>query len=309
MIQKKVTFLILDEFGSPVRKYSLKKGLIWIFLLVCLSLSVALGFGFQNYRRLQGDHGQIQGLKQDIVHQQKKIESQRLQIQTLAEKINNLKSNLVALNDFEKKIRIIANLDQKEDEDHLFGMGGSIPEDIDPNIPLKKDHDALLRIMHEQVDQVADASVIQEKNFSSLIKKLEAKRNFLAATPSIRPTSGWITSNFGYRTSPFTGRRELHKGLDIAAPNGTPIIAPADGIITYAGRKGSFGNMITIDHGYGMQTRYGHISKLLKKKGERVERGDVVALVGSTGRSTGPHLHYEVCINGVQVNPKKYILN
>jgi murein DD-endopeptidase MepM/ murein hydrolase activator NlpD len=120
---------------------------------------------------------------------------------------------------------------------------------------------------------------------------------------------GWKTSSFGYRRSPFTGRRELHKGLDIAAPNGSPIIAPADGVVTYSARKGLMGNMISIKHGYGLLTRYGHLSKMLKKKGEKVERGEIIALVGSTGRSTGPHLHYEVRLNGVPVNPEKYILN
>jgi murein DD-endopeptidase MepM/ murein hydrolase activator NlpD len=120
---------------------------------------------------------------------------------------------------------------------------------------------------------------------------------------------GWVTSNFGYRTSPFTGRREFHRGLDIATRSGTPILAPADGVVIFAGPKRLSGNMIIIDHGHGMTTNYGHIKQAHKKKGERVKRGDVIAEVGNTGRSTGPHLHYEVLLNGVSVNPEKYILN
>jgi murein DD-endopeptidase MepM/ murein hydrolase activator NlpD len=159
------------------------------------------------------------------------------------------------------------------------------------------------------MQQVQQAGEVQENSFSSLLKSLEGKRNLLAATPSLHPTRGWISSNFGYRVSPFTGRKEFHRGLDIATREGTSIIAPADGVVTYSGKKWLMGNMITIDHGYGMVTRYGHISKLLKKKGNRVKRGEVIALVGNTGRSTGPHLHYEVRLNGVPVNPAKYILD
>jgi murein DD-endopeptidase MepM/ murein hydrolase activator NlpD len=118
-----------------------------------------------------------------------------------------------------------------------------------------------------------------------------------------------MTSRFGYRKSPFTGRRELHKGLDIASRKGTPILATANGVVTFAGKKGLLGLTIVIDHGHGMKTRYGHNHKLLKKRGDKVKRWEPVALMGSTGRSTGPHTHYEVHLNGIPVNPEKYILN
>jgi murein DD-endopeptidase MepM/ murein hydrolase activator NlpD len=215
----------------------------------------------------------------------------------------------MSLNDFEQKIRIMANLEYKPEQSSLFAIGGSLPDDLDPDIPLKQDHDRLMRQMHDHMEQVEQATTVQENSFSTLLKSLESKRNLLAATPSLRPTVGWISSNFGYRVSPFTGRREFHRGLDIATRKGTPIIAPADGVVTFAGKKWLIGNMITLDHGYGMLTRYGHMFKLLKKKGDRVKRGEVIALVGNTGRSTGPHLHYEVRLNGVPVNPIKYILD
>jgi murein DD-endopeptidase MepM/ murein hydrolase activator NlpD len=138
---------------------------------------------------------------------------------------------------------------------------------------------------------------------------LEEKRNLLASTPSILPTVGIISSGFGYRISPFTGKREMHKALDIATSKGSPIVATADGIITFAGSKGLLGNTVLIDHGHGISTRYAHCYKILKKRGDIVKRGDIIARVGNTGRSTGPHLHYEVRINNIQVNPEKYILD
>jgi murein DD-endopeptidase MepM/ murein hydrolase activator NlpD len=125
----------------------------------------------------------------------------------------------------------------------------------------------------------------------------------------LRPTKGWISSDFGYRISPFTGRREFHNGLDIATREGTPIIAPADGVVTFAANKWLIGNMITIDHGHGMVTQYGHLKEFVAKKGDHVKRGQVIAKVGNTGRSTGPHVHYMVRLNGVPVNPEKYILD
>ncbi|MBW2604192.1 MAG: M23 family metallopeptidase [Deltaproteobacteria bacterium] len=163
--------------------------------------------------------------------------------------------------------------------------------------------------MHEQTRDLNLASASQEKVFESLYEGLKSQRNLLSSTPSIRPTEGWLSSGFGYRISPFTGLREFHKGLDIAGRKGTEIIATADGVVTFVGRNGSYGKMIKINHGHGIITRYGHIQKLLKKRGEAVKRGDVIALMGNTGRTTGPHLHYEVMLNGLPVNPKKYILN
>jgi murein DD-endopeptidase MepM/ murein hydrolase activator NlpD len=153
------------------------------------------------------------------------------------------------------------------------------------------------------------AVVQQAHEFEELLEQIKKQRNLLAGTPTIRPVDGWVTSRFGYRKSPFTGRRELHKGLDISNRKGTPIMATADGVVCFADKKGLYGLTMVIDHGHGLKTRYAHLNKLLKKKGENVKRGDVIAQMGSTGRSTGPHLHYEVRLNGVPVNPAKYILN
>jgi murein DD-endopeptidase MepM/ murein hydrolase activator NlpD len=166
-----------------------------------------------------------------------------------------------------------------------------------------------MREMHRQVDELNTVSQRQETRFGHLLDQLEGQRNLLASTPAIRPTDGWLTSRFGYRTSPFTGRKEFHKGVDIANRKGTNILATADGIVSYTGKKGAMGNVVVIDHGHGLVTRYAHLSETLKRRGETVHRGDVIARMGSSGRSTGPHLHYEVRLNGVPVNPSTYILN
>jgi murein DD-endopeptidase MepM/ murein hydrolase activator NlpD len=235
--------------------------------------------------------------------------NQRRQIQKFAGEVNSLKHRLVELRDFKKQIRIIANIDADEKLEPLFGMGGPIPEDLDTSADLKKKNDALVRGIHEQIGQLDAAVVQQAHEFEELLEQIKKQRNLLAGTPTIRPVDGWVTSRFGYRESPFTGRRELHKGLDISNRKGTPIMATADGVVSFADKKGLYGLTMIIDHGHGLKTRYAHLNKLLKKKGESVKRGDVIAQMGSTGRSTGPHLHYEVRLNGVPVNPAKYILN
>lgn len=126
--------------------------------------------------------------------------------------------------------------------------------------------------------------------------------------PSPWPTIGWISSPFGYRTSPFTGRIAFHKGIDIAARIGTPIYAVSAGIVTFSGRRGEYGNLIIIQHPFGFSTLYGHNSINVVKSGDRVECGQLIGYVGNTGRSTAPHLHYEIRKDGRCLNPRKYLL-
>lgn len=148
-----------------------------------------------------------------------------------------------------------------------------------------------------------------ESSIHGLDQFLLDKESILRSTPTLLPTKGWITSYFGHRISPTAGVKKMHEGLDVGANYGTPIIAPADGIVTYAGNKAGFGLFVQIDHGYGIETIYAHSQKILARNGQRVKRGDLIAKVGSSGYSTGPHLHYEVRVNGIAVDPLYFILN
>ena len=147
-----------------------------------------------------------------------------------------------------------------------------------------------------------------EGDLHELDQHLLDKKSLLRSTPSIIPVNGWITSYFGERKSPYSKRNKMHEGLDIGAPYGTPILASAGGVVTFSGIKSSFGKFIRIDHGYGIETLYAHSKKLNVKKGQVIKRGDLIAFVGSSGYSTGPHLHYEVRLNGVAVDPINFIL-
>ncbi|KJS32144.1 MAG: hypothetical protein VR64_08550 [Desulfatitalea sp. BRH_c12] len=308
-MRRHYTVLIFDDKGSTLREALVSKRLMALLTVIVIMAISITGIGAYQYIRLKWAVAEKPYLQEQLEKQRAGIENQRKQIQSFAQAINDLKNNLVSLNEFERKIRIMANLEQKPDQASLFSMGGPLPEDLDTDLPLKADHDRLLRQMHDQIRQCDQATLVRQNSLEALLNALKDKRNILAATPSLRPTQGWVSSSFGYRTSPFTGRKELHKGMDIANRQGTPIIAPADGMVTYSDNKWLMGNMITIDHGYGILTRYGHMHKLIKKAGERVKRGETIALMGTTGRSTGPHLHYEVRLNGVPVDPDQYILD
>jgi murein DD-endopeptidase MepM/ murein hydrolase activator NlpD len=148
-----------------------------------------------------------------------------------------------------------------------------------------------------------------ESRLQSVRTDVDKRNQLAAATPSIWPTHGWLSSSMGNRSDPLTGERDFHPGLDISADRGDPVYATADGKVTHASSAGNYGNLVIVDHGYGLETRYGHLSQFKVTPGQVVKRGDLLGLVGSTGRTTGPHLHYEVRANGRILNPLQLLLS
>jgi hypothetical protein len=316
-MRKKISFVILTNSGSPAKQFRTSRStLIWIVGIVLIAFGFS-GYVGYDYYRLRNSSFLLQlrdeELSSVISSQRDEIQLQRKQISEFASDINKLKDQLLTLGQFEKKIRIMADIDKRPDVGNPFGMGGPTPRNMDPKMALGADSNSLMREMHTQVDQINLAAVNQENGFKELVVHLERQQSLLASTPTIRPidpdVDSWASSKFEWRVSPFTNQREFHKAFDIAAREGTPIYATASGVVTFAGNKGLLGKTLIIDHGHGLTTLYGHCSKILKQPGERVGRWDTVALVGNTGSSTGPHVHYEVLIHGVQVNPEKYFLN
>ncbi len=183
-----------------------------------------------------------------------------------------------------------------------IGIGGEIEEPPSPDLKPVVNLDEKLRKLERFVD-------IQMESFKNVENKLKKEQYIRDHTPSILPCNGRFTSGFGMRRDPFTGRMHFHYGIDLAAPIGTPVYAPADGVVRRVKRDPrGYGILLEIDHGMGITTRYGHLSKVLVKPGERVKRGEIIAKVGNTGRSTGPHLHYEVRVLNKPVNPLNYII-
>ena len=302
MPHQKITFLIVPENTSNVKQFKCSRTFLGVVLCMVLALLVGGGILLHDYVKLKGTVPAMEALAREVTNQ-------RVQIQAYAKRIGSLNKRMCALHDFEKKIRIMANVEAPEHQDGVFGIGGTTGQELEDLPELTENHNRVMRTMHAQLEQLDEAAFVQKKAFEQLHDHIQHQKSLLASTPAIKPTKGWISSKFGHRKSPFTGLREFHGGLDIATRQGTPVVASADGVVTFSGRNGGLGKMVKISHGYGKVTRYAHLHEILVKRGDHVKRGDKVGLVGNTGRSTAPHLHYEVHVNGIPVNPEKYILN
>ena len=163
--------------------------------------------------------------------------------------------------------------------------------------------------LERSLNRVSAEATRQEQSLAEFETYFQEQRSILASAPTIWPVRGWVTSDFGTRVDPYTSERVMHSGIDIAGDIGREVVAPADGLVVFAGNEGGYGKVLVLDHGYGMKTRYGHLSAFKVKLGARVHRGSQIAALGNSGRTTGPHLHYEVRINGLPQNPRKFLFD
>jgi len=285
-----------------------------------------------DYWRLRADNVELKGLRVEAFEQ-------REQIALFSNRLEQVDGQLARVADLERKVRIIANLPGAtgiggEDLVELVPSGAGddvvslpigVPLDPLPALPAEpggqggggpfsaQDLEFSAAAFFEKLDDraivLADGAQTRAESLEDLLSRLDDKRQRLVSMPSIWPSKGWLTSRFGVRVSPFTGRRQKHGGIDIAAASGTPIYAPARGRVSFAGRKGPLGNALVLDHGFGVKTVYGHNKEILVATGDTVERGDKIATIGSSGRSTGPHLHYVVEVNGKPRDPLDYIFD
>lgn len=227
----------------------------------------------------------------------------RENINALTARLGALQAQVIRLNALGKRLVDMAGLQKGE-----FDFGAPPPQGGPEQPNVLAETPLPLPSLTQSVDQL-NQQLDDRQEQLSVLETMYRHRNLLdEVLPKGRPVSdGWISSYFGYRTDPFNGRREWHPGVDIAGELGEPVVAVAAGIVTYAGKHGGYGNLVQINHGNGFVTRYGHNSKVLVKVGETVSKGQEIALMGSTGRSTGPHVHFEVWRSGRLVNPIKYL--
>ena len=223
-------------------------------------------------------------------------------------RLHHLSDTVTALSQRDEQIRLLANLDPIAPEVREAGIGGP----VEPKRGAPEPSGVLIRRADEiKVDlsgMIRRANLLAT-SFNEAADSLASHKERIEAMPSILPTQGWLTSNFSLsRMHPVLGFARPHEGIDVAAPTGTPIEAPAAGRVVEVGWESGYGNVVVLDHGYGIETKFAHTSKVLVRTGQRVKRGDRIALVGSTGLATGPHLHYEVHVNGRPVNPLRYVL-
>ncbi len=302
LASKKITILFLPDGSSRTRQLKIPK-VLFILSFILLLMAVA-GFAY-----VIQDYLIIKKQMPDLVALKKANQEKDVQLISLARRINRMSENMVESKTFVNQLRVMVNLEPNEDNTQFLGVGGSDPTFLDPKSVRDQGHRKLVRMMHQSLDDLDTEIVAQTKDMTDLTQYLKTQKSMMARTPSIWPTRGWISSRFGYRISPFTNKKEFHRGLDICTRIGSPIVAPADGIVSRVGKDYGYGNIVTLSHNQGLKTRYAHLKKILVKKGQAVKRGQKIGLVGKTGRTTGPHLHYEVHLNGVPVNPLQYILN
>lgn len=268
--------------------------------------------------------------------------SARQQTAAFATAVDDLKKRLTSMKEINERLRVMLGIDTpKPTGDLVNGRGGEetpLPEgstlpqsdkgfkgefglqqssklgsegisDTAEYTSSEVDQQEIVAAVKEGIAWLSKEAETQERSLQELSQAAEQKSSRWAATPSIWPVKGWVTSGFGPRVSPFTEKPAWHDGLDIGAAANAPVQAPAQGRVTSVGFDPKLGNVVKLDHGFGIETLYGHLAKSLVKEGQRVKRGDVVGLVGSSGLATGPHLHYMVKVNGQTFDPTKYILD
>jgi murein DD-endopeptidase MepM/ murein hydrolase activator NlpD len=245
----------------------------------------------------------------DINYELASINEQKLRNQ-MAAILTETEQNRVLLAHMSRVDQQFRKLLKLGDRKQVMIYNGVAPaeQDADDLAPVSQESaQELIDKIQASLDETSGAAKTQEASFKEITNYLSRQRSVVAATPSIWPLKGWITSGFGKRASPLTGEPGRHYGVDIANEVGSPIRVTADGLVTYAGWENGYGRVVVVEHGYGFSTRYGHCSRVDVKVGDQVKRGQVIAYVGSTGRSTGSHLHYEVRIHGIPVDPEKYL--
>ncbi|MBI3649964.1 MAG: peptidoglycan DD-metalloendopeptidase family protein [Acidobacteria bacterium] len=271
------TFLIANG-SSQFKQYSFNRNLIYYAGGSLLALTLGCGYGIFKV---------VQSGTEAIKYTSIKAENEKLkqENETYQNSYAKLKGQISYIGDVSKELARQAKMEPGFDLDKQLGTGG--PETV---AALDKTAGQL----EQRVRTIGDA--------------LRAEQLKLATIPSGLPVNGYLTDDFGVRSNPFGGEsHEVHQGLDIAAEWGTSVTATADGIVVIAGPHSGYGNLVSIYHSNGITTRFGHLSKINVEVGQRVKRGDLIGNVGSTGRSTGPHVHYEVRENDVPVDPQRYV--
>lgn len=317
----KSNFVILtwtSRATGEVNRLVLSRRLLLVSLGAALLSGLVAVLGTAVALRL---HGESTSLRERLASAEAERHRLALRLAETEAEMDDVREALALVRTEESKIRGWLGLDEDESEAAPEGLEaqpgggkGSLGEvDLEAVAPADRMAQADEAAEGDTTPPgLADEVRMLAEDLGGLARAVEAQRRAWDAVPAITPVDGehWISSGFGWRRSPFTGKREFHNGIDIAGQKGTPIVAPADAEVVRVVRDRNLGRSITLDHGNGIQTIFGHLDKVLVKPGDRVKRGDQIATMGSTGRrSTGPHVHYSVKVDGKYVNPKNYLLD
>jgi murein DD-endopeptidase MepM/ murein hydrolase activator NlpD len=287
MADQRYTIIIVPGTGTTLRKLRISTRFI-SYVIIGLACLLVAGLGTMvHYIQMFAQSQKLQKLQKENVD----LKASLKQSEVLAQRLNRKISELSKLSIKLKAMAGLPRLTAKKESALRLGMGGVRLETApDPT----------------ELIQLETRAESLEKSLLGLNTYFQKNHPF--TTPSIPPSEGFISSSFGARRNPFTNLPDFHEGLDITNDIGTPIVATANGIVSFAGAKGNFGRVIEVHHDHGISTLFGHLAKVLVQPGDQVTRGQTIGLMGNTGMSTGPHLHYEVRINDQPVNPKGYLV-
>ncbi len=303
MLRDKIlTFLYLPDGSHEPRAFQVRRNAVWALAATVLVAVGASGWAVLGHSSRMKDAY----LVETLATQNKEL---RTEIDALSTELETLRHQVAQNFDFQNKARIIANLDDLDSDVAEVGVGGPSMSTAQALTSIDAKTRDRLFTARADIDKLLRQARLQTRDYEEILSHLESANEKIRTTPSLRPVSvGFVSSRFGWRMDPISGRRAMHRGVDFSARLGTPVYATADGVVTYSGVEQTYGNVVEISHPAGFVTRYAHMQRRLAQKGQRITRGDVVGRVGSTGRSTFSHLHYEIEREGERVDPLRFVL-
>jgi hypothetical protein len=298
-MDKYLTFLYVRSGNAGVRSIRIPRAVAVCIIASIVAIVVIAVCFITKYAGVMMDAERIAQLERE-----KDELADRIRI--FHKELDDLKHRMAVNYELQNRSRLLASLDPISEDVWAVGIGGPAPI---PETGWKDSSSVVIADLEKDIEMLIRQSELELESYREIISILQKEKKIRDSTPSVRPLrGGYLSSRFGRRMDPFTGRIGRHLGVDYRARIGTPVISTADGIITMAKKKGSFGLVIEVNHGNGFKTRYAHLSRMLVKRGQRVKRGEKIGLVGNTGRSTGSHLHYEVIFRKTNRDPLQYII-
>lgn len=294
-----ITLWFLHESEGVLKRLKIRAAYVIYIPAALITMLFLSSLFLSSFFGGQVNQDELERLRAENKQLAERYEKLRYSVTDIKGKVNRLAEKEVA-------IRALFNLPEVDPQERMLGIGGPNPLEW---LPLNEGEQMAVATESE-LDRLLKQTEYEFSKYEEIEEALATLKERLEHTPSIWPVKGWFSRGYGMHFDPFTGYQQMHRGIDIANRQGTAIVAPAKGKVSFVGYdRGGMGNMVVIDHGYGFVTRHGHLSKTLVKRGQEVSRGDLLGLMGSTGYSTGSHLHYEVWRNGKPLNPMDFILN
>ncbi len=294
MASRRYSVVIADRKSGVIRRFTIPLGPTVTTVTIALTLPILIGLGARWSARTTLDDLTTTNARLTVENANYREATGQLsaQISVLQEAVDEIGATAAVDADASRAMEKLPAVVKSR------AMGGGVADAV-LNSTLGPG-DTAFAVMRDVLGAI-------EQRLDAVRSGVERRRSLADATPSIWPVAGWLTSSFGNRRDPFTGGSDFHPGLDISASQGDEVVAPALGIVSMAGWNGAYGNMVVIDHGFGIVTKYGHLSRFAVMNGQQVNRGDTIGFVGSTGRSTSSHLHYEIWVNGKLTNPMRLL--